>query len=132
MRFLNNGGRRLFGLIFARYVPLRSQTPYPIVVHSVANYRPILVTFGQTCNLSDPNFTFHIQYKHSGKFANRKYGELSYPKKSEIVQPHSSNAIENDTISTHPLPPLPLWVRYKPQAEDIAVESLELCKLNRT
>ena len=117
MRFINRkcaissggggggGGRRLFGLIFARYVPLRSQTPYPIVVHSVANYRPILVTFGQTCNLSDPNFTFHIQYKHSGKFANRKYGELSYPKKSEIVQPHSSNAIENDTISTPPPPP---------------------------
>ena len=24
-------------------------------------------------------FTFHLQYKHSGMFANRKYEELSYP-----------------------------------------------------
>jgi len=38
-----------------------------------------------------------LQYKHSGKFANRKYEELSYPKKSENVQPHSNNSIENAT-----------------------------------
>ena len=79
----------------------------------MANYRPILVTFGQTCNLSDPNLvtfytiypilneehvTFHIQYKHPGKFANRQYGELSYPKYQKNVQPLSSNAIENTTL----------------------------------
>ena len=29
--------------------------------------------------------TFHLQYKHSGTFANRKYEELSYPEKSENV-----------------------------------------------
>ena len=27
-------------LIFAGYVPLASQSPYPIVVYSVASYRP--------------------------------------------------------------------------------------------
>ena len=51
----------------------------------------ILVTFGQLCNFCDPNlitfyyfilciylilneehFTFHLQYKHSGTFANGK------------------------------------------------------------
>ena len=54
------------------------------------------------CNFRDPNLvTFyfyklthfldwrknicHLQYKHSGTFANRKYGELSYLKKSENV-----------------------------------------------
>ena len=77
---------------------------------------PILVTFGQICNFCDPNlvtfyfyelthffrlnkehFTFHLRYKHSGTFANRKYEELSYPKKSENVRPHSSNSIENAT-----------------------------------
>ena len=76
---------------------------------------PILVTFEQICNFRDPNLvtfyfyelthffrlneqhvTFHLQYKHSGTFANRNYEELSYPQKSENV-PHSSNSIENAT-----------------------------------
>ena len=35
---------------------------------------------------------FHLQYKHSGTFANRKYEELS-----RHVRPHSSNSIENAT-----------------------------------
>ena len=30
------------GLIFAGYVPLASQSPYPIIVYSVANYSPNL------------------------------------------------------------------------------------------
>ena len=30
------GGGRLLGLIFAGYVPLASQNPYPITVYSVA------------------------------------------------------------------------------------------------
>jgi len=50
--------------------------------------------------LTEEHFTFHLQYKHSGMFANRKYEELSYPQKSENVRPHSSNSIENAT---------PLW-----------------------
>ena len=74
--------------------PLRS-IPWPII-------DPILVTFGQICNFRDPNlvtfyffneltrfftlneehFNFHLRYKHSGSFANRKYEELSYPQKS--------------------------------------------------
>ena len=64
---------------------------------------PILVTFGQTCNFRDPNlvtfylciylilnedhFTFHIQYKHSGTFANRQYEELSYTKNQKMCDP---------------------------------------------
>ena len=38
-----------------------------------------------------------MQYKHSGTFPNRKYEELSYPKKYENVRPHSSNSVENAT-----------------------------------
>ena len=35
----------VFGLTFARYVPQASQSPYPIIVYSVANYRPHLSNF---------------------------------------------------------------------------------------
>ena len=34
------GGEGLLGLIFAGYVPLASKSPDPIIVYSVANYRP--------------------------------------------------------------------------------------------
>ena len=36
---------RVLGLIFAGYVPLASQSLYPIIVYSVANYRPHLSHF---------------------------------------------------------------------------------------
>ena len=41
------GGGGVLGLMFARYVPLASQSPYSIIVYFLANYRldPILVTF---------------------------------------------------------------------------------------
>ena len=41
------------------------------------------------------NFTVRLRYKLSGTFANRKYEELSHPKESENVRPHSSNSVEN-------------------------------------
>ena len=47
--------------------------------------------------MNEEHFTFHLQYKSSGMFANRKYEELSYPQKTENVQPHSSNSVENET-----------------------------------
>ena len=56
--------------------------------------------------LNEEHFTFHLQYKHSGTFANHKYGELSYPKNSETVRPHySQSSRENGTPScgTSPL-----------------------------
>ena len=39
------GVRGVLGLIFAGYVPLASQSPYPIIVYSVANCRPHLSHF---------------------------------------------------------------------------------------
>ena len=48
------------------------------------------------CNFPDPNlvtfylciyFTFQLQYKHCGTFANRKYEELSYPKTQKMCDP---------------------------------------------
>ena len=40
----NHGGGGVPGLIFAGFVPLASQSPFPSIVYSVAKYRPILVT----------------------------------------------------------------------------------------
>ena len=49
--------------------------------------------------LNKKHFTFHLQYKHFGMFANCKYEEqwTFLPQKSENVWPHSSNSIENAT-----------------------------------
>ena len=42
-------------------MPLASQSPYHIIVYSVASYRPILVTFVRICNFCDPNLvTFYF------------------------------------------------------------------------
>ena len=40
----NHRGRGVLGLIFAGFVPLASQSPFPSIVYSVAKYRPLLVT----------------------------------------------------------------------------------------
>ena len=55
--------------------------------------------------LNEEHFTFHLQYKHSGTFANHEYEELSYPKHSENAPgPHSSNSLENATPSSDTSP----------------------------
>ena len=46
---------------------------------------------------NEEHSTFHEQYEHSGTFADRKYEQLSYPKKSENVLSHSSNSVEKAT-----------------------------------
>ena len=53
----------MLGFIFAGYVPLGSQQPYPIIVYSVANIEPILVTFAQICNFCDPNLISFYFYE---------------------------------------------------------------------
>ena len=37
--------------------------------------------------LNEEQFTFHLQYKHSGTFANRKYEELFYTKNPKMCDP---------------------------------------------
>ena len=37
--------------------------------------------------MNEEHFTFHLQYKHSGTFANRKYEKLSYPKSPKMCDP---------------------------------------------
>ena len=48
------GGGGVLGSIFSGYVLLASQNPYPIIVYSVANYRPHLSHFWAKCNFRDP------------------------------------------------------------------------------
>ena len=46
---------------FAEYVPLASQSPYLIILYSVANYKPHLSPFWQIGNFRDPNLaTFYF------------------------------------------------------------------------
>ena len=77
----------------------RAPTPLESILWPVTD--SILVPFGQVCNFRNPNlvtfylcmylilikehFTFHLQYKHSGTFANREYKELSYPKIQNLM-----------------------------------------------
>ena len=56
----------VLGLIFAGYVLLASQSPYPIIVYSVASsidHNYMLVIFGQICNFRDPNLVTFYFYK---------------------------------------------------------------------
>ena len=55
------GGGGSWPVSFAEYVPLASQSPYLIIVYSVANYRPHLTPFWQIGNFRDPNLaTFYF------------------------------------------------------------------------
>ena len=55
------GGGVSWPVIFAEYVPLASQSPYLIILYSVANYRPHLSPFWQIGNFRDPNLaTFYF------------------------------------------------------------------------
>ena len=82
-RGLGGGGGGL-GLIFAGFVPLASQSPYPIMVYSMANYRPhpshfwanvyflrsqlshfLFLWIDPFSWLNEEHFTFHLRYKHS-------------------------------------------------------------------
>ena len=82
--------------------PLIAPTPLYSILWPIVD--SILVTFGQICNFRKPqpshflfmyvpyrlngeHFTFHLQNKYSGKFANRKYEELSYPKNPKMCYP---------------------------------------------
>ena len=63
----------------------------------------------------EEHLTFHLQYKHSGTFAIRKYEELSYPKNQKMcdlllvtllkMRPHySQSSSENATPSSGTCP----------------------------
>ena len=63
--------------------------------------------------LNEEHFTFHLQYKHSGTFANRKYEELSYPKNPKM---YSQSSRENVTPSSG-TSPLAYYKEVPPRGE---------------
>ena len=52
------------------------------------------------CRLNEKHFTFHLQYEHSGTFANRKYDERSYPINPKMCDP----IIVNPVVKMQPHP----------------------------
>ena len=105
---------------------LVSQRPCPIIVYFVANYRPHLTHFWANIIVAIPtylcmylilneeHFTFHLQYKHSGTFANPA-NELSHPKNPKMCDAiletplkmqsyYSQSRRENATPSSGPFP----------------------------
>ena len=94
----------------AGYMLLAFQNPYPIIVYSVANYRPHLSHFwanvivilsgkfnvSQLLNIKkEPTRT--IFQPRIFPFLNPCLPEFSYPRNPENVRPHSSNSTKNVT-----------------------------------
>ena len=94
---------------FAGYVPLASQNPYPIIVNSVASYRPHLSHFWANViviSRTDLNANRLLNIKTTAGtifqpriflFLNPCLPEFSYPKNPENLRPHSSNSTKNVT-----------------------------------
>ena len=70
--------------------------------------------------MNEEHFTFHLQYKHSGTFANRKYEELSYPKNPKMCDP----ILECDPIIVNPV------VKIRPHLAAHTHYSLVILKLD--
>ena len=84
--------------------------------------------------LNEEHFTFHLQYKHSGTFANRKYGELSYPKNQKMcdpilvtllkMRPHYSQSSRDNGTPSSGTSPLASYKEVPPPDPCIAVTPL--------
>ena len=102
-------GGGLFGSSFAGYVPLASQNPYPIIVCSVASYRPHLSHFWANViviSRTEFNASRLLDIKTTAGtifqpriflFLNPCLPEFFYPKNPENLRPHSSNSTKNVT-----------------------------------
>ena len=96
------GGGVLLGLIFAGYLPLASQGPYPIIVYSVANYTPLLNRFWAKTYFSRSQLSHflicinlilnkeHLLFTYSTNILvclPNVNLELSYPKNQQMCNP---------------------------------------------
>ena len=102
------GGGAL-GSRFAGYVLLASQNPYPIIVYSVANYRPHLSHFwanvivisrtelNASRLLNIKTTTGTIFQPRIVLFLNPCLPKFSCPKNPENLRPHSTNSTKNVT-----------------------------------
>ena len=97
-------GGGVLGSSFAGYVPLASQNLYPIIVYSVASYRPHLshflanvivisrTEFNASRLLNNKTTAGTIFQLRIFLFLNPCLPEFSYPENPENLRPHSSNS----------------------------------------
>ena len=102
-------GGGVFGSSFAGYVSLASRNPHPIIVYSVASYRPHLSHFwANVIVISRMEFNANrlLNIKTTARtifqpriflFLNPCLPEFSYPKNPENLRSHSSNSTKNLT-----------------------------------
>ena len=95
--------RGVLGSRLAGCVPLASQNPYPIIVNSVASYKPHLSHFSANViviSTTEFNASRLLNIKTTAGtifepriflFLNPCLPEFSYPKNPENLRPHSSN-----------------------------------------
>ena len=107
MVFIRGGG--VLGSSFAGYVPLASQNPYPILVYSVASYRPHLshfwanvivisrTEFNASRLLNIKTTTGTIFLPRNFPFLNPCLPEFAYPRNPDNVRTHCSNSTKNVT-----------------------------------
>ena len=103
------GGGGGLGSSFAGYVPLASQNPYPIIVYSVASYRPHLSHFWANViviSRMEFNVSWLLNIKTTARtifqprmfiFLSPCLSEFSYSKNPENLRPHSSDSTKNVT-----------------------------------
>ena len=106
---LGRGGGGVLGSSFAGYVPLASQNPYPIIVYSVAIYRPQFSHFWANViviSRTEFNASRLLNIKTTARtifqqriflFLNPCLPEFFYPKNPENLLPYSSNSTKNVT-----------------------------------
>ena len=127
-------GGKVLGLIFAGSVLLASQSPYPIYVYFLANYKPHLIHFLGKCNVCDPNLVtlylciyqinvvsrmecnavnasllLNLINNNLLIFFNRESSHNSFQslylaERSENLQPHSSNVSVKSKVQHAPPP----------------------------
>ena len=51
--------------------------------------------------LNKEHFTFHLQYKNSGKFANHKDEKLSYPQNQKMCEPILLTVLKMESHDSH-------------------------------
>ena len=91
--------------------------------------------------LNEEHFTFHLQYKHSGTFANRKYEELSNPKNLKMcdptlvtllnTRPHNSQSSRENATPSRGTSPLASYKEVIPPGIDVLKSKIAQNKIER-
>ena len=94
-----------------------------------SHFLPLLLRIDPFFRLKEKRFTFHMQYIHSGTFANRTYLELSCPQNHKMcdpilttvlkMQPHYSQSSRENASSSSGTSPLAPYKKVHPPGEEL-------------